>query len=79
MYIVYRGGWERGRSLYYLISEEGCLREEERKRILKDILLGMEELHYRGVLIGGLKEENVWIREDGSAVLMNVPFSFFQK
>ena len=72
VYVVYRGGWERGRSLYDLVSEEGCLSEEEGKRIVKDLLLGIEELHYRGVLIGGLKGENVWIKEDGSALLINL-------
>jgi len=63
--------YEDGDSLQQIVEREGTLDEARIKDILLPILDGLEQVHQAGFLHRDIKPGNIYIRSDGSPVLID--------
>lgn len=63
--------YQEGESLSELLDRKGTLTEQELLGILMPLLGGLEEVHNAGVLHRDIKPGNIYIRADGSPVLLD--------
>jgi tRNA A-37 threonylcarbamoyl transferase component Bud32 len=63
--------YEDGDSLQQILEREGTLDEERLKGVLLPILNGLEQVHDAGFLHRDIKPDNIYIRSDGSPVLID--------
>lgn len=63
--------YEEGDSLQQIVEREGMLDEETIKGILLPILDGLAQVHEAGFLHRDIKPGNIYIRSDGSPVLID--------
>jgi hypothetical protein len=64
-------GYVEGDTLAARLARAGPLREPEARRLARDLLAGLAELHRHGILHRDVKPENVVLRPDGRAVLLD--------
>jgi hypothetical protein len=64
-------GYEDGESLARILERAGTLTEEEINDILGPLLAGLEHVHGVGFLHRDIKPGNIYIRRDGSPVLLD--------
>ena len=63
--------YERGDSLEALLSHHQHLEQEELTQIILLILDGLEAIHESGFIHRDIKPDNIYLREDGSPVLLD--------
>jgi serine/threonine protein kinase len=63
--------YEQGESLHARLAREGTLPEDVLLAILFPMLEGMEAMHNAGMIHRDIKPSNIFIREDGSPVLLD--------
>lgn len=64
--------YEEGRSLKQLVEQRsGALSEDEIRQIMSPLLEGIEKVHEAGFLHRDIKPENVFVRDDGTPVLID--------
>ena len=63
--------YERGRGMHELLRENKTLGQAEVNAILLPILDGLEQIHAAGFIHRDIKPPNIFIREDGSPVLLD--------
>ena len=68
-YMVMR--YERGQSLQEKIDLENTLSEAEVLQLIKPVLSGLEIIHRAGFIHRDIKPDNIYLREDGSPVLID--------
>ncbi len=68
-YLVMR--YELGRSLQEMLPRRGTLEEAALMKIVLPIIAGLSQVHERGFIHRDIKPANIFIREDGSPVLID--------
>ncbi len=68
-YLVMR--YERGESLGALLRRVPRLPEAHLRRILHDVMLGLEVMHAAGFIHRDIKPGNIYLRDDGRALLID--------
>ncbi|HSS64550.1 MAG TPA: protein kinase, partial [Gammaproteobacteria bacterium] len=68
-YLVMR--YEQGVTLKQLLNETPELDEEDLKTLLRSLLDGLELMHESGVIHRDIKPENIFLRSDGTPVLLD--------
>ena len=63
--------FEEGDNLAVILERDGAFTEEKLSRILLPILDGLERVHHAGFIHRDIKPENIYIRRDGSPVLLD--------
>ena len=63
--------FERGQELAEIFEQRGHLPEEELRAILFPILDGVQEIHRHGFLHRDIKPSNIYVRDNGSPVLID--------
>jgi len=63
--------YEVGKSLQQILKTRKTLREDEISRILKPLMSGLEMMHEKGFVHRDIKPGNIYIRGDGSPVLLD--------
>ncbi len=63
--------FEKGENLEQLLQRENTLSEAQLTMLLLPLLSGLELLHQSGFIHRDIKPENIFIREDGSPVLLD--------
>ena len=63
--------YEEGESLQELLTRRKTLEEDELMKILLPILGGLDEVHKMGFIHRDIKPANIFIRKDGSPVLLD--------
>ena len=63
--------YERGDSLSSILARDGALPENEVKEFLYPLMTGLSRVHKAGFLHRDIKPENVYIRTDGTPVLLD--------
>lgn len=63
--------YEHGESLYSVLKRRKTLPEDELLGIILPILDGLEKVHGAGFIHRDIKPPNIYIREDGSPVLLD--------
>jgi TPR repeat protein len=63
--------YEQGQSLEYILAREETLDEEKVFEILMPLLDGLSQVHEKGFLHRDIKPDNIYIRDDGSPVLID--------
>ena len=68
-YLVMR--FEQGESLEALLKRENILAEPALRAILDDLMAGLEVVHASGFIHRDVKPSNIYLRQDGGAVLLD--------
>ena len=68
-YLVMR--YEEGESLEALLKRENILAEPALRAILADLMAGLEVVHASGFIHRDVKPSNIYLRQDGGAVLLD--------
>lgn len=68
-YMVMR--YERGQTLQELLTDRKTLEESEIMRLLVPLLGGLETIHAQGFVHRDIKPANIFLRQDGSPVLLD--------
>jgi serine/threonine protein kinase len=68
-YLVMR--YEQGEPMSALLEREKFLPEDRLKRILLEVIDGLEQVHEGGFIHRDIKPANIYLRENGSAVLID--------
>ena len=63
--------YEQGQAMHELLKKEKTLSEERIRQIILPILDGLEQIHQAGFIHRDIKPPNIFIREDGSPVLLD--------
>ncbi|MFT4561694.1 MAG: serine/threonine protein kinase [Gammaproteobacteria bacterium] len=63
--------YERGKSLQQILDARKTLNEDELIPILGPLLDGLEQIHSTGFIHRDIKPANIYVREDGSPVLLD--------
>ena len=63
--------YEKGQAMHELLKQEKTLSEEGIREIILPILDGLEEIHQAGFIHRDIKPPNIFIRSDGSPVLLD--------
>ena len=63
--------YERGDSLASILARDGALPEDEVREFLYPLMNGLSRVHKAGFLHRDIKPENVYIRTDGTPVLLD--------
>ncbi len=63
--------YEKGQAMHELLKQEKTLSEERIREIILPILDGLEEIHQAGFIHRDIKPPNIFIRSDGSPVLLD--------
>jgi serine/threonine protein kinase len=63
--------YERGQGLHEVLAGRRRLPEAELRRLLLPLLDGLEQVHAAGFIHRDIKPANIYIREDGSPVLLD--------
>lgn len=63
--------YEKGRGLHEILKTKGRLSEQEALDIMLPVLDGLERVHAAGFIHRDIKPPNIFIREDGSPVLLD--------
>lgn len=63
--------YELGKSLQQILKNKKTLRESEIKKILFPLMQGLELMHAKGFVHRDIKPGNIFIRSDGSPVLLD--------
>ncbi|MFT4583075.1 MAG: serine/threonine protein kinase [Gammaproteobacteria bacterium] len=63
--------YERGKSLQQILDTRKTLNEDELIPILGPLLDGLEQMHSTGFIHRDIKPANIYVREDGSPVLLD--------
>ena len=68
-YMVMR--YERGQSLQGKLDMEGTMSESDILQVMMPVLNGLELIHQSGFIHRDIKPDNIYLREDGSPVLID--------
>lgn len=68
-YLVMR--YERGETLDARLRRDPGMSERELREILDDVMAGLEHLHQGGIIHRDIKPGNLYLREDGQALLLD--------
>ena len=63
--------YEQGRPLGTALRDPECCREERLRELLMPLLDGLEQVHEAGFVHRDIKPNNLFVREDGSPVLLD--------
>ena len=63
--------YEHGRSLKDILKEQGTLDEATLKDLILPVIDGLQRVHEKGFIHRDIKPDNIYVREDGSAVLLD--------
>jgi serine/threonine protein kinase len=63
--------YEHGKGMHELLKNKNTLSEEKLKAIILPILDGLKQVHAAGFIHRDIKPANIFIREDGSPVLLD--------
>jgi hypothetical protein len=63
--------YEEGESLGNILRDTGTLGQDEMEEVLFPLLNALEEVHHKGFLHRDIKPSNIYIRRDGSPVLLD--------
>ncbi|RME35635.1 MAG: hypothetical protein D6786_01380 [Gammaproteobacteria bacterium] len=63
--------YEQGRTLRELIRQQGRLDEQQVRRLLEQLLDGLEQVHAHGFIHRDIKPDNIYLRDDGSPLLLD--------
>ena len=69
----------KGGELFELISEKGCLAEEEAVHYMKQILMAIKHLHDRNIVHLDLKPENILLSDKTAKRIKLIDFGISRK
>ena len=64
-------GYEHGQSLKALLKQQKTLDEDQLLGLFLPIIDGLEKVHQQGFIHRDIKPDNIYVREDGSPVLLD--------